>query len=164
MARTMDSRITAKIAGLYGQGDNITEIAEKVGVTRQTVYKHLRSPELQQIFEEAQTGAMDVLKASNALLLKTIEAGTMVEIQAGDSSEVVKQKLALKREAVQCAKELAKVLNAKVIEQTPKGSASVESNQLSAEERQILEDKARKLLGAGEPEVAGNSENTEKVL
>lgn len=148
--RTMDKRVTAKIAGLYGQGANISEIAQKVGVTRQTVYKHLRSPELQGLFEEAQSGAMGVLAASNSLLLETIEEASHTQILPEDSAEVAKAKMALKREALNCARELAKVLNAKVIEQTPKGSASVETEALTDERRAELLAEIRQLTDGSE--------------
>ena len=120
MTRSKDIKKMAEIAAEYAKGSNINQIAQKVGMTRQTVSTYLRTPELQKAVDSVQEGLVGVLAKALDYLDKVVSG----KIQDIDMSRL------------KVAMLLADKLGSKVIAQTPVTSQAREVSTLTPEERQ----------------------------
>lgn len=131
MSRKKDPRIIAQVAVGYANGKNITEIANEVGVTRQTVSSYLRSPELANAIEGTQKSLLGVLNKSVELIADVLESKSQLP-------QDVRARTALMTMIVD-------KLGAKVMSQVPTGSETREKQTLTLEERTKLLDELKGL-------------------
>ena len=131
MTRKKDPRIIAQVAVGYANGKNITEIANEVGVTRQTVSSYLRSPELANAIEGTQKSLLGVLNKSVELIADVLESKSQLPQDVRARTTLMTM--------------IVDKLGAKVMSQVPTGSETREKQTLTLEERDRLLDEIKEL-------------------
>jgi len=134
MSRKKDGMLMAKIVAKELEGNKTQEqIAQEVGVTRQTVNSYLRSPEAQAIFGDTEKNTLSFVNDALTMLTQDLAEMKGNPLMAGKRAEL-----------------LTKVIvgiGARVIGAGAKVSASItKTTELKPEERQARLETLKKLL------------------
>ena len=126
MAQHKDRNRMTQIIALRSLGKSDTEIAQEIGVTRQTINNYLRSPELQQM-----------VAGTQADLVKLLNKAINVAMQAMDTGD---------KGGLLVANSILQHIGSKVMAQTSTISATRELTPVK--DRKALEDKLINLLSS----------------
>ena len=135
MTRSKDPSLIAKIAILKANGATQGEIANQVGITRQTVAAYMQSPELQRAFKETQGALVSLVDTAIKRAIKDMKDKSPLSTGAKTAVEIIK------------------AIGSKVITNSVKVSETRDVPLLSTEDRDAKMKEVEELLeGREEPE------------